>query len=188
MTGDFRLVPTEPVLVVADVVDRHAGEMMDQVGCDRSRATCLAGEYDAVGGDQGLAGHARVGIGAEIGVEHGITEPVGDLVGVPFGDGLGSEQEFAFIAHGWFLSRRGGWGYVRRADWRPVWRKAPGGSSVGRRSAAPSLKPSPARPSWSKDPASDRRPRTRRARRLPQRRGGRRRDASARYARWRRRR
>jgi hypothetical protein len=29
---------------------------------------------------------------------------------VPFGHGFGGEQEFAFIAHVWFLSRSGGWG------------------------------------------------------------------------------
>ena len=108
VAGDLRLVPAEPVLVVADVVDRHAGQMGQQVGRDRGRAAGLAGEHHAVGGDQRLAGDARVRVGREIGVQHRVAEPVGDLVGMAFGDGLGGEQEFARIAHGWFLSRRGG--------------------------------------------------------------------------------
>ena len=109
VAGDLRLVPAEAVLVVADVMDRHAGEMRQQVGRDRRGPAGFAGEHDAVGGDQRLAGDARIGIGGEIGVQHRVAEPVGDLVGVPFGDGFGGEQEFARIAHGWFLSRRGVW-------------------------------------------------------------------------------
>ena len=107
VAGDLRLVPAEAGLVVADVVDRHAGQMGQQVGRDRGRAAGLAGEHHAVGGDQRLAGDARVGVGGEVGVQHRVAEPVGDLVGMAFGDGLGGEQELARIAHGWFLSYRG---------------------------------------------------------------------------------
>ncbi len=99
VAGDLRLVPAEPGLVVADVVDRHAGEMGQQVGRDGGRPAGLAGEHHAVGGDQRFAGDARIGVGGEIGVQHGVAEPVGDLVGMALGDRLGGEQEFARIAH-----------------------------------------------------------------------------------------
>ena len=127
MAGDLRLVPTEPGLVVADVVDRHAGEMGQQVGGDGSRPAGLAGEHHAVGGDQRLAGDARVGIGREIRVQHRVAEPVGHLVGVTFGDGFGGEQELARIAHGWVLSYRRVGPLLGAAG---VWRKAPWGSSI----------------------------------------------------------
>ena len=51
MAGDVRLVPTEPGLVVADVVNRHAGKMVQQVGGNGGRPAGLAGEHHAVGGD-----------------------------------------------------------------------------------------------------------------------------------------
>ncbi len=101
VAGDVRLVPAETGLVVADVVDRHAGKVVQQVGGDRSRATGLAGEHHAVGGDQRLAGDARVGIGREVGIQHRVAEPVGDLVGMTFRDGFGGEQELARVAHDW---------------------------------------------------------------------------------------
>ena len=49
----------------------------------------------------------RIGIGGQEGVQHRVAEPVGDLVGMAFGDGFGGEQELARVAHGWVLSRRG---------------------------------------------------------------------------------
>ncbi len=109
VAGDLSLVPTEAGLVVADVVDRHAGQMGQQVRSDRGRAAGLAGEHHAVGGDQCLAGDTRVGIGREVSVQHRVAEPVGHLVGMTVGDGFGGEQEFARIAHGWVLSCRRGW-------------------------------------------------------------------------------
>ena len=101
MAGDFRLVPTEARLVVADVVDRHPGEMRQQVGGDGGGPAGLAGEHHAVGGDQRLAGDARIGIGGQVCIQHGVAEPVGDLVGMAFGNGFGGEQELARIAHRW---------------------------------------------------------------------------------------
>ena len=95
-----RLLPTEAGLVVADIVDRHAGEMRQQVGRDGVGPAGLAGEHHAVGGDQRLAGDARIGVGGEEGVQHRVAEPVGDLVGMALRDGLGGEQEFAGVAHG----------------------------------------------------------------------------------------
>ena len=56
----------------------------------------------------------RIGVGGQKGIQHRVAEPVGNLVGMPFGDRFGGEQELARVAHGWFLSssRRvgaGGW-------------------------------------------------------------------------------
>ena len=52
----------------------------------------LAGQDDAVGGDQGLAGHPGVGIGAQEGVDHRVGDPVGHLVRMALGDGFAGEQ------------------------------------------------------------------------------------------------
>ena len=107
VAGDLGLLPAEAFLVVADVVDRHAGEMGQQIGRHRRRPARLAGEHHAVGGHQGLTRDARIGIRRQIGIEDCVAEPIGDLVGMALRDRLGGEQELAGIAHEWFLSCRG---------------------------------------------------------------------------------
>ena len=52
----------------------------------------LAGDHDALGGDQGLAGHAGVGVGGQEGVDNGVRQAVGDLVRVTFGDAFAGED------------------------------------------------------------------------------------------------
>ncbi len=86
-------------------------------GRDGAGAAHFAGEDDAVGGDQRLAGHARIGVGGQEGVEHGVGDAVRDLVGMAFGDGFGREQIFAGIAHGvvCLLSRENAGGTPRQA-------------------------------------------------------------------------
>ncbi len=97
--GDFGVLPGEAGLVVADVLDGHAGEMGEQFGGDAVGAAGFAGENDAVGGDEGFAGDPGIGIGGEVGVQHRIADPVGYLVGMAFRDGLGGKQELALVAH-----------------------------------------------------------------------------------------
>ena len=84
--GDVGGLPVEAVLLIADVADRHAGEMGQQVGRDRLRAAGLAGQHDAVGGDERFAGDAGIGVGGEKCVQHRVAQPVGNLVGMAFRD------------------------------------------------------------------------------------------------------
>ncbi len=88
----------EAVLLVADVLDGGAGRGLDDRGIDGGAAH-LAGDHDAVGRGQRLAGDADlVGVEAGLGafaeeqVDHLVGDPVADLVGMPFGDGLAGEQ------------------------------------------------------------------------------------------------
>ena len=54
--------------------------------------------HGEAGRDERLARDARGGILGEDGVEHGVRDRVGDLVGMAFGDGLGGEE--VTIVHG----------------------------------------------------------------------------------------
>ncbi len=57
----------------------------------------LARDHHQAGGHQGLAGHARLGVLGEDGVEHAVGDLVGDLVGMAFGDGFGGEEKFSHV-------------------------------------------------------------------------------------------
>ncbi len=52
----------------------------------------LAADHDAVGGGEGLAGDAGLGLFGQEGVEDGVRDPVADLVGVALGDGFRGED------------------------------------------------------------------------------------------------
>ena len=84
--------------VVADLEDRLADDVGD--GGVGGRAH-LAGDHDEAGGQQRLDGHAQVGLvgvrGHQV-VEDRVADPVGDLVGVPLGHGLGGEQASSHVA------------------------------------------------------------------------------------------
>ena len=70
-----------------------AREMLQQLRRHAAGAADLAGQDDAVGGDQRLAGHAGIGVGGQEGVQHRVGDPVGHLVGMAFGDALRGEQD-----------------------------------------------------------------------------------------------
>jgi hypothetical protein len=72
-----------------DLLADDAGDVDVRLGRD------LAGHDDEARRDQRLAGDAPRRVVRENGVEHGVRDLVGDLVGVPFGDRLGREEEFA---------------------------------------------------------------------------------------------
>ena len=101
------LLPVEALLLVADVLHRSADLRLQRgddffgeglvfgFGSARLSGPHLARDDDAVGGDHGFAGHARLGIGLDEGVHDGIGDAVGDLVRVPFGHAFGSEDVIA---------------------------------------------------------------------------------------------
>ena len=67
---DVAVFPVEAGLLVADVPDREAGDVGDVVLGDRGGAAGLAGDDDAVGGGERLAGDADVpGIDAVLGAD-----------------------------------------------------------------------------------------------------------------------
>ena len=74
----------------------------------------FSGDDDQAGGGESFAGDAAGGVFGEAGVEDGVRNLVGDLIGMAFGDGLGSEQITVLgcqvvcllIARGIFIGRR----------------------------------------------------------------------------------
>ena len=85
---------------VADPRDRGPHDVGDvHVG----RGADLAGHDGHAGGDQGLAGHAAVGVLRQNGVEDGVGDLVGELVGMALGDGLRGEDVRLELGHvvGW---------------------------------------------------------------------------------------
>ena len=97
--GDIGGLPGEAGLIVADVLDRHPRQMGEVFVGDGVRPTGFTGKYDAVGRHQGFAGHAGIRVGGEEGVNNGVADPVGDLVGMAFRNRFGREQIFALVAH-----------------------------------------------------------------------------------------
>ena len=99
MHVDLGVAPGEAGLVVADVMHGESRQMSEVFRGDGIRAAGLAREHDAVGGHQRLAGDARIGVCRQEGVEHRVADPVGDLVGVAFGDRFRREEVLAGVAH-----------------------------------------------------------------------------------------
>ncbi len=105
---DLALLPVEAVLLVADRLDRLARGRLD-LALHRllvERGADFAGDHDAVGRGQGLAGDAHLGgIHAGLGgfleeeVDDLVRNPVANLVGVAFSDGLAG-KEVVLAGHG----------------------------------------------------------------------------------------
>ena len=102
---DVGLLPVEARLLVADVADRHARDVRDPVLGHGLRPARLAGDDDAVGGGERLAGGAdRPGIDAGLGafaieqVHDLVGDAVAHLVGVALRNGLAREQ-IGFACH-----------------------------------------------------------------------------------------
>ena len=74
---------------VADALDRVPHEVGN---VDVGAGGDLAGDHRHAGRDQGLAGDPARGVARQDGVEHRVGDLVGHLVGVAFGDRLGSED------------------------------------------------------------------------------------------------
>ncbi len=88
MQQDFDVggLPVEALLLVSDVLDRLASRFLDLVLGDRFRATHFAGQHHLVGGGQAFAGHTGIRITRKVKIEHGIGNPVANLIGMPFGN------------------------------------------------------------------------------------------------------
>ena len=82
----------EAFLLVADILDRLAGELDHRVLGDGIGTAHLAGDDDAVGGGKRLAGHAGLGLGRQIGIDDGVGDPVANLVRMTLGNGFTGEK------------------------------------------------------------------------------------------------
>ena len=97
---DVGVLPVEAVLLVADVLDRHAREVLrSRSVVTVARAAHLAGDDDAVGGGEGLAGDAdchgsmpAFGPSRKNRSTHLVGDAVANLVGMPLRNGLAREQ------------------------------------------------------------------------------------------------
>ena len=87
---DFGMVVTD----LADGVAGHLGGVNPRVGGH------FAGHHDLAGGHQRFAGHPATGVLGEDGVEHGIADLVGHLIGMAHGDGFAGEQMAAAAEFG----------------------------------------------------------------------------------------
>ena len=84
-----RRIEADERVIVADVRDRLADEARN---VDVRRGRDLAPDVDLARDDERLAGHAAQRIVLENRVEHGIRNLVGDLIGMPLGDGFGGKE------------------------------------------------------------------------------------------------
>jgi hypothetical protein len=92
-------LPMEAALVVADVANAFAGDVLDPVD-HRLRPAHLAADDQPVGRGEAFAGHPALGRFGEEGVEHRVRDAVADLVRMALGDRLGGEVIFRPIDHG----------------------------------------------------------------------------------------
>src|SRR5207302_8933482 len=92
---DLGEVPVEAFLLVADVADRLARHLDQAIAADAAGTTHLAGEDDAIGRRQCLDPTARLGIGGKKRIDHGVRNPVADLIGMPLAYRLAREYEIA---------------------------------------------------------------------------------------------
>ncbi len=110
--------------VDTDVADLPDGVPSHLGVVDPGAGSGLPCHHHLVGGDQRFACHLPLGVLGEDGVEYCIGDGVGHLVGVPFGDGFGTEEPAA--SHG----RRGGYRLKHRG--RPLRRSSPTGGAPPR--------------------------------------------------------
>ena len=88
----------ENLVRVENVVVVHVADLADGIADDLHVIELrLGGDLAADDGDValhiGLAGHAALRVLRQAGVEHGVGNRVGDLVGVAFADGFGGKNE-----------------------------------------------------------------------------------------------
>ncbi len=124
--GDVVVLPVETVLLVADILDGRAGQLLQVLEGHRIGAAHLAGDHDAVGGRQGLDAEAGLRHHRQVGVDHGVGDPVADLVRMAFGDRLAREQVIG-TRHG-VRSPQGLFGRGTSADFYPTLRSRGSGS------------------------------------------------------------
>jgi len=91
-------------LVVEAVLGARVADVLDGVAHDRGEigvglARDLTGHEGEAGRDHGLAGHTARGILGEQRVQDGVRDLIGDLIRMPFGDGLRREEMTTVLAH-----------------------------------------------------------------------------------------
>ena len=94
---DLGILPVEAVLLIADVADGLAGHVLQQILGHRGGPADLARQDHLVRRRQRFAGDARVGIGAEIGIDDGVGDAVANLVGVTLGHGFAGEEIISML-------------------------------------------------------------------------------------------
>ena len=91
---DSRVV--ELVLLIADIADAGARDLVDAahiLGKFRLiRQADLAADDDAVGGGEGFASDARLGLFGQKRIQNSVGNAVADLIGVALRNGFGGEQ------------------------------------------------------------------------------------------------
>ena len=87
---DFRGLPMETLLGVADVLDRLAGRGLDNLRSDGGRPSGLTGQHDGIGGRKSLARDPAERVGGQEQVYNGIGNPIADLVGMALGNAFGN--------------------------------------------------------------------------------------------------
>ena len=80
---------TRPGSAIADVLD-HVADQVDEV--DLGFGGHLTGDHAQAGIHHRFAGNAAGGILGQKGIEHGITDLIADLVGMPLRHRLGGED------------------------------------------------------------------------------------------------
>ncbi len=92
MNGNFRVLPVETILLIADLLDRLAGDFLHARGIDRLWPAHFATQHDPVGRAQRLDATARIGIGSQKSVDNRIGNKVADLVRMTLGNGFTGEK------------------------------------------------------------------------------------------------
>src|SRR5690606_30078823 len=103
---DVGLLPVEAVLLVADILDRHTGDVGDPIPGDGARPPGLSGDYDLVGGRQRLAGATDVP-GIDAGLRTFAKEQIDDLVGDAVTNLVGMSFGYGFAREEIRLTRQG---------------------------------------------------------------------------------
>ena len=130
---DLQGLPVEALLLVADVAHALAHDVLDAGRARRSGPrTSPPTTTRSVVAKVSQATRASGSLGQE-GVEHGVGDPVADLVGMPFGHRLGGEDIVAAIAHP----------APRSDSWRRLPYASGGGEVNGRSSARTGAPPLP---------------------------------------------
>ncbi len=82
----------ETLLLVADLAHGAPRGVLDRLCSYALRPAHLTSKYDVIGGDEGLACHARVRIGIQIEVDDRVGDAVADLVGMAFRHGFTGKE------------------------------------------------------------------------------------------------
>ncbi len=95
VAGIVRRLPVEALLRIADILDRAADlvfQAVDNVADLVVAGAAFTGQDDAIGRHHRFAGHTRLGIRPQEGIDHNVGNTVGDLVRMAFGNAFAGED------------------------------------------------------------------------------------------------